>query len=71
MTAITREDSKSQLPDGLKVARVNYEDHESLVKALQGQDALVITISGHATQSPAESRLLQAAAEAKVPWVLP
>ncbi|KAK0925788.1 hypothetical protein LTR91_015082 [Friedmanniomyces endolithicus] len=70
VTAITREDSTSTLPPGVQTAKVNYDDQASLVTALQGQDALIITMG---TQAPpdTQSKLLRAAAEAGVPWVLP
>lgn len=70
ITALTRADSTSKLPSGIEVKRVNYDDPSSLIKALQGQDALVITM---ATTAPSEqqTKLIEAAAAANVPWVLP
>jgi hypothetical protein len=70
VTAITRVGSKSKLPDGVIAKEVNYESHESLVEGLKGQDCLVITLS---VASPPETQnnLVKAAAEAKVPWVIP
>lgn len=69
VTAITRADSTSKLPDGVKVAKVDYEKPQTLVSALKGQDALVITLSvfahGH------QDKLLHAAADAGVSWILP
>jgi hypothetical protein len=70
VTAISRADSKSEIPEGVKVAKVNYEDSASLVKALQGQDALIITLSVWAPKDY-QSKLIKAAADANVPWVLP
>ncbi|GAB7361068.1 hypothetical protein MBLNU230_g1108t1 [Neophaeotheca triangularis] len=69
VTAVTRVDSKSSLPEGVKVAKVDYSSPATIVEALRGQDALVITLSilAHDTQAT----ILQAAADAKVPWVLP
>lgn len=69
VTAITRADSKSKMPAGVKVAKVNYDDHASLVEALKGQDALVITMK--AGQAEAQTKLIEAAAEAKVAWIMP
>ena len=69
VTAITRADSKSQMQNGVKVARVNYDDQNSLVEALKGQDALVVTMK--TGQIEQQSKLIDAAAEAKVPWIMP
>lgn len=52
------------------VKKVNYNVQSSLVEALQGQDALVITMSVFAPPD-SQLKLFQAAAEANVPWVLP
>lgn len=70
VSAITRAGSSSKLPGGVQVKSVDYEDPATLVEALQGQDALIITM---AATAPAEIqlKLIQAAAEANVPWVLP
>ena len=70
VTAITRADSTNTIPAGVAVKQVDYDDHASLVEALQGQDALVITMG---TRAPPEqqARLIEAAAAANVPWVLP
>jgi uncharacterized protein YbjT (DUF2867 family) len=70
VTAISRHDSKSAIPAGVQVAKVDYDDHQSLVTALEGQDALVITLGALAPQDY-QRRLLRAAVDAKVPWVLP
>lgn len=70
VTAITRVDSKSELPKGVEVKKVDYSDHSSLVEALQGQDALIITMGVMAPHDH-QSKLIQAAADASVPWVLP
>lgn len=69
VTAITRADSKSKMPDGVKVAKVNYDDESTLVDALKGQDALVITMK--AGQHEAQAKLIEAAAKAKVAWIMP
>ncbi|KAJ6527891.1 putative isoflavone reductase family protein [Mycena vulgaris] len=70
ITAITRADSTSKLPAGVEVKKVDYEDPASLVEALRGQDALIITMS--VMSPPGQSaKLIEAAATANVPWVLP
>ncbi|KAK3679814.1 hypothetical protein LTR78_000190 [Recurvomyces mirabilis] len=70
VTAITRSDSSSTPPQGVHVAKVNYDDPSTLVAALKGQDALIITM-GTMAPPDTQSKLIQAAAEAGVPWVLP
>ncbi|KAK4945986.1 hypothetical protein LTR10_014788 [Elasticomyces elasticus] len=71
VTAITRLDSQSPLPDGVTTRKVDYEKPETLVEALRGQDALVITLSGRSQIQQIEEKLVRAAAEAGVPWILP
>jgi len=70
VTAVTRLDSKSTLPGGVKIARVNYDDEDALVSTLKGQQFLVITLSA---RGPPEthSKIVKAAAKAGVPYVMP
>jgi NmrA-like family len=70
VTAITRPDSKNTAPAGVSIAKVNYQDQASLVDALQGHDALIITMSVMAP-SDSQTQLIDAAATAGVPWVMP
>jgi uncharacterized protein YbjT (DUF2867 family) len=70
VTAITRADSKTQAPDDVTVKNVDYDQPGTIVDALRGQDALVITLSGFAPKDT-EEKLIRAAAEAEVPWILP
>ena len=71
ITAITRAESTSALPQGLhEVKKVDYDDHQSLVKALEGQDVLVITMSVMASPH-SQYRLIDAAIEAGVQWIMP
>lgn len=70
VTAITRSDSTNSIAAGVEVKRVSYDDHGSLVAALQGQDALIITMNARAPPEQ-QAQLIEAAAAAKVPWVLP
>jgi hypothetical protein len=70
VTAITRSDSTSKLPSGIEVKRVDYNDQSSLVDALQGQEVLIITLGVMAPKDH-QSKLIEAAATAKVPWILP
>ena len=71
VTAISRPDSTSQMPEGLHaVKHVNYESRLSIVEALRGQDVLIITLS---VMSPPDSSitLIDAAIEAGVKWIVP
>ena len=70
VTAITRADSTSILTTGVRVKKVNYDDQGSLVEALHGQDALIITM-GVTAPPEQQTKLIEAAAEANVPWILP
>jgi hypothetical protein len=70
ITAITRPESTSELPPSIKVAKASNDDHAALVAALRGQDVLLITLSVTAPPDT-ESKLIRAAAEAGVPWVMP
>lgn len=69
VAALTRVGSESKLPGGVIPKSIDYDKPETLVEALKGQDALVITLSGMAAKD-AESKLIQAAGEAGVPWIL-
>lgn len=70
LTAITRHDSDNTLSDGLTVIKVDYNNQESLVEALTGQDVLIITMNNMAPPDT-QTKLIDAAAAAGVPWVLP
>ena len=70
VTAITRIDGQSKFRYGVPSKIVDYSKPETLVDALRGQDALVITLSGHAPKDT-ETKLVNAAGEAGVPWILP
>jgi hypothetical protein len=70
VTALTRIDSQSKLPEGVVSKTIDYSKPETLVDALRGQDVLVITLSA---QSPKETeiQLINAAGEAGVAWIIP
>ncbi|ROW05076.1 hypothetical protein VSDG_00375 [Cytospora chrysosperma] len=70
VTAITRKDGSAILPDGIKVSKVDYSESSTLVDALRGQDALIITLSVLAPQDT-QSKLIEAAAAAEIPWIIP
>lgn len=67
---MTRAESKGKLPDGVKAALVDFDNDDSLVSALKGQQFLVITLG---VRAPADlhSRIVKAAAKAGVKYILP
>ncbi|MCJ1351599.1 MAG: hypothetical protein MMC33_001583 [Icmadophila ericetorum] len=70
VTALSRADSNATLPKGVIKKIIDYDNPSSLVEALQGQDALIITV-GIMAPPDTTTKLIQAAADANVPWVLP
>ncbi|CAJ2510889.1 Uu.00g065140.m01.CDS01 [Anthostomella pinea] len=70
LTALTRQDSNAIMPQGLKATKVNYAESTSLAAGLAGQDALIITLPGTTPQAT-HFALIEAAAAAKVPFILP
>nr|POF22107.1 hypothetical protein CFP56_36194 [Quercus suber] len=70
VTAISRANSTTDLPNGVRLAPVDYDDENSLVEALQGQDALIISMSTTAPRDT-QNKLIIAAAKAGVAWVMP
>lgn len=71
-TALTRAQSRnpSKVPAAVEVEEVDYDDQASLIKALKGKDCLVILMSVYAPPD-SDEKLIRAAAEAGVPWILP
>jgi hypothetical protein len=70
ITALTRKDTQSKLPEGVISKTIDYEKPETIVDALKGQGALVITLSGLVPKDT-QFKLINAAAEAGVPWIFP
>ncbi|KAL5386467.1 hypothetical protein DPSP01_004192 [Paraphaeosphaeria sporulosa] len=70
VTALTRGTDSSSFPAGIAVIPVDYTSPSTLTSALKGQDALIITLAVSAPPDT-QSKLIKAAAEARVPWVLP
>ncbi|EEU46772.1 uncharacterized protein NECHADRAFT_36605 [Fusarium vanettenii 77-13-4] len=70
VTAITREGSTSKIPEGAKSVIVDYENEDSIVAALKGQQFLAISMSVTAAPGTQE-KIIAAAAKAGVPWVMP
>jgi uncharacterized protein YbjT (DUF2867 family) len=69
VTALTREGSQSKLPDGVISKPIDYSKTETIVEALKGQDALIVTLPGQVPEGT-ELNLVTAAAEAGVKWIL-
>lgn len=67
---MTRPDSQNKLPKGAKLAHIDYDDESTLIAALQGQQFFIITLSVTAPRGT-HSKLVQAAAKACVPYVMP
>ena len=69
LTALTRAGSNANLPAGVICKVIDYTKPETIVAALRGQDALVVTLPG---QAPLETEvaLIEAAGEAGVSWIL-
>lgn len=70
VTAITRADNNTILPPDIATKRVDYSVQSSLVEALKGQDVLIITMAVMAPPDT-QNKLIEAAAEAGVQWILP
>lgn len=71
VTAVTRAGSKADLPQGVQVTEVDYnDDGSSLVSALRGQQFLVITLSVRAPEDT-HTKVVNAAAKAGVPYIMP
>jgi hypothetical protein len=72
ITAIARPNSTTKLPESLNVVHIDYsgDDDTALVEVLQGQHALIITMSVTAPRGTI-NKIVRAAAKAGVPYVLP
>ncbi|KAF2424493.1 NAD(P)-binding protein [Tothia fuscella] len=71
VTAITRAGGNHTVLSGARLAEVNYDDGgDSLVAALRGQQFLIITLSISAPPDT-HSKIVEAAARAGVPYIMP
>jgi len=71
LTAITRPDSSSRMPEGLhEVRKADYSDHAALVQALKGQQVLIITMAATVPKET-QMKLIDAAKEAGVTYIMP
>ena len=66
ITAISRSNFSHIYPAELRTASIDYADPSTIVAALRGQDALIITMSVFAPKDTSE-KLIRAAAAADVP----
>lgn len=70
VTALTRQSSKNQVPSGVKTIPVDYNNESTIVAALKGQQFLIITLAVTAPPDT-HSKIVQAAAKAGVPHIMP
>ncbi|KAF4555930.1 Hypothetical protein D9617_2g058950 [Elsinoe fawcettii] len=70
VTALTRPESTTTFPSDVSVAKVDYSDHEALTSALEGHDALIITLAVQAAKDT-ENKIIDAAVAAGIKWILP
>lgn len=70
ITALTRVDSKSPVPAGVKAVSVDYDDEASVVAALKGQQFLIITLGARVPEE-VHGKIVAAAGKAGVPYVMP
>lgn len=70
ITAITRSGSTATFPESVRRQLVDYSSHKSPVSALKGQQVLILTISTSAPKDT-QQKLIPAAKEAGVQWILP
>jgi len=67
---LTRSGSNSTLLAGVKGVPADYDNEESLISALEGQQFLIITLSVMAPPDT-HSKIVRAAAKAGVPYIMP
>jgi hypothetical protein len=68
-TILSRQNSESKFPPDVKVIRANYDSHESLKTAFQGQDAVISLVGGLALGD--QNKLIDAAIAAGVKRFIP
>ncbi|KAJ3496435.1 hypothetical protein NLG97_g2658 [Lecanicillium saksenae] len=72
ITFITRPESNSKLPDGHRIVKIDYCacDITELATVLRGHDCVIVTV---AVTAPTDtvSRFSRAAAQARVPYIMP
>ncbi|KAJ5657046.1 hypothetical protein N7507_008996 [Penicillium longicatenatum] len=70
VTALGREGSNGTFPEGVNVIKVNYDDEDSIISALKGQQFLAITLG---VQAPPDlhAKITAAAGKAGVTYIMP
>ncbi|KAM7203180.1 hypothetical protein V8F20_004122 [Naviculisporaceae sp. PSN 640] len=69
VTAVARENSTSTQPEGVEVRKADFSSVESLTKALEGQDAVIITVASAAVGD--QNPIIDAAIKAGVKRIIP
>lgn len=70
VTVLTRPKSTATFPTGAAIVKVDYFSSTNITTALQGQDFLIITL-GVTSAPDLHSRIVNAAAEAGVKYIMP
>ncbi|KAF4436033.1 isoflavone reductase family [Fusarium acutatum] len=70
ITALTRQGSTNNLPGGIIVAPIDYNEELTLIAALKNQQFLIITMAPNAPKDT-HSKLVRAATKAGVPYIMP
>ncbi|KAM7216449.1 hypothetical protein V8F06_008162 [Rhypophila decipiens] len=70
VTVLTRTGSTSPIPKGVKVVEIDYDNDETIVHALKGQDYFIITMSAAAPQE-SHHQLVAAAGKAGIKYIMP
>ncbi|KAJ5895690.1 hypothetical protein N7495_007381 [Penicillium taxi] len=70
VSALTREGSQGNVLDGVQANVVDYDDEASVIKALKGQDFLIIALAVSAPQD-LHQRICAAAGKAGVQYIMP
>jgi len=70
ITALTRPGSTSKIPAGIKTVEIDYDDEDSIISALTGQQFLVISLGIRVPQDM-HGKICQAAAKAGVSYIMP
>ncbi|KAJ5934095.1 hypothetical protein N7466_003642 [Penicillium verhagenii] len=70
VTVLVRKESKATLPEGVHVIRVDYNDEDSIINALNGQQFLAITLGVRAPED-LHAKITTAAGKAGVTYIMP
>ncbi|KAJ5654689.1 hypothetical protein N7490_001692 [Penicillium lividum] len=70
VTCLVREESNGSLPEGVHAVKVNYDDEDSIINALKGQQFLAITLNVRAPDD-LHARITTAAGKAGVAYIMP